>query len=92
MGAAFAEGIASYLIGHRYRVEEIVHINPFQAADITTNADPNVKTLDYQNTDDIVINQIPLVSSPLQEIFEMQIIELERNQMILIFSLDIEAP
>ena len=64
MGAAFAEGIASYLIGHRYRVEEIVHINPFQAADITTNADPNVKTLDYQNTDDIVINQIPLVSSP----------------------------
>jgi hypothetical protein len=41
-----------------------VHINPFQAADITTNADPNVKTLDYQNTDDIVINQIPLVSSP----------------------------
>ena len=64
MGAAFAEGIASYLIGHGYRVEEIVHINPFQAADITTNADPNVKTLDYQNTDDIVINQIPLVSSP----------------------------
>ena len=62
MGAAFAEGIASYLIGHGYRVEEIVHINPFQAADITTNADPNVKTLDYQNTDDIVINQIPLVS------------------------------
>ena len=47
MGAAFAEGIASYLIGHGYRVEEIVHINPFQAADITTNADPNVKTLDY---------------------------------------------
>ena len=26
--------------------------------------DPNVKTLDYQNTDDIVINQIPLVGSP----------------------------
>ena len=28
MGATFAEGIASYLIGHGYRVEEIVHINP----------------------------------------------------------------
>ena len=64
MGAAFAEGIASYLIGHGYSVEEIVHINPFQAADITTNASPNVKTVDYQNSDDWVINKTPFVSSP----------------------------
>ena len=64
MGAAFAEGIVSYLIGHGYQVDEIVHINPFQAADITTNASPNVKTVDYQNTDDWVINDIPLVRSP----------------------------
>ena len=64
MGAAFAEGIASYLIGHGYSVEEIIHINPFQAADITTNASPNVKTVDYQNSDDWVINKTPFVSSP----------------------------
>lgn len=64
MGAAFAEGIVSYLIGHGYQVDEIVHINPFQAADITTNASPNVKTVDYQNIDDWVINDLPIVSSP----------------------------
>ena len=64
MGAAFAEGIVSYLIGHGYQVDEIVHIYPFQVADITTNAAPQVKTVDYQNTDDWVINEIPFVSSP----------------------------
>ena len=64
MGAAFAEGIANYLLEQGYKVEEIVHINPFQAADISTNLSPQLKTTDYQNTDDWVINKIPFFSSP----------------------------
>ena len=68
MGAAMAEGMAQYLTKQGYVIEEIVHINAFQAADITTIA-PNsnaVKTTDYQNTDDWVINKTPLVSKPGQ--------------------------
>ena len=36
MGAAFAEGMATFLIENGYRVSELVHINSFQAADIST--------------------------------------------------------
>ena len=50
------------MIEQGYSVEEIVHINPFQANDITTN--DKTLTTDYQNTDDWVINKLPIVSSP----------------------------
>ena len=66
MGAAFAEGIALYLDMKGFDVEQIVHINAFQADDIVTLT-PNSKktiTIDYQNTDDWVINKIPFFSSP----------------------------
>ena len=68
MGAAMAEGMAQYLTKQGYVIEEIVHINAFQAADITTIAPHSnaVKTTDYQNTDDWVINKTPLVSKPGQ--------------------------
>lgn len=65
MGAAFGEGIAEYMKGEGWQVETIVHINPFQANDITTT-DPNsyaeTKTIDYQNPDDWVINDTPTAS------------------------------
>ena len=66
MGAAFAEGMARYFILHGINVSEIVHLNPFQANDITTVNPTNnlTKTTDYQNTDDPVINKIPFVSAP----------------------------
>lgn len=66
MGSAFAEGMASYLIESGYTVEEIVHLNAYQAADIRTNQTPSVKTIDYQNVDDWVINYIPFFTSPGQ--------------------------
>ena len=68
MGAAMAEGMAQYLTKQGYAIEEIVHINAFQAADITTIASNSnaVKTTDYQNTNDWVINKTPLVSKPGQ--------------------------
>ena len=62
MGAALAEGIAKYLHEKGYRIANILHINAFQAADITTLESSN--TIDYQNTDDPVINMIPLYASP----------------------------
>jgi hypothetical protein len=66
MGSAFAEGMAKYLIESGYTVEELVHLNAYQAADITTNQTSYVKTVDYQNVDDWVINDIPFFSSPGQ--------------------------
>lgn len=68
MGAAFAEGMASYLYKKGYTIGELVHINAFQAADIQT-IDPNsneVITTDYQNTNDWVINDIPFFAKPGQ--------------------------
>ena len=61
MGAAFGEGIAEYLKGEGWKIDAIVHVEPFQAADITT-LDPNsnqTQTIDYQNPDDWVINNTP---------------------------------
>ena len=66
MGAAFAEGMATFLIENGYRVSELVHINSFQAADISTVGENSINTftIDYQNTNDLVINFIPFYSSP----------------------------
>ena len=66
MGAAFAEGMALFLDMKGYDVEQIVHINAFQANDIVTMTPNSNKTIttDYQNTDDYVINYTPFVSSP----------------------------
>ncbi|MFN0189713.1 MAG: RHS repeat domain-containing protein [Bacteroidia bacterium] len=64
MGAAFGEGVTEYLQGEGWKVETIVHVNPFQAADIKTT-DPNsnqTQTIDYQNPDDWVINELPTAS------------------------------
>ena len=62
MGAAMAEGIAKYLNEQGFRVSNIVHINPYQASDISTLETTN--TIDYQNIDDPVIHFIPFLSSP----------------------------
>ncbi len=61
MGAAYGEGIAKYLQEKGFTVESIVHVNPYQAEDITTlNPNSNLtETIDYQQTDDWVINDLP---------------------------------
>ena len=65
MGAAFAEGMALFLLENGYKVEQIIHINPFQASVINSvGLDYNVIVTDYQNTDDLVINHIPFFSNP----------------------------
>ncbi|WP_307777221.1 RHS repeat-associated core domain-containing protein [Hydrobacter penzbergensis] len=70
MGAAFGEGIIDYLKMMGWRAKETVHLNAFQAADIKANKDVNNKpgtdnpdpdgqgtyVIDYQNTNDPVIN------------------------------------
>lgn len=61
MGAALTEGIAKYLNEKGFGVSNIVHINPYQAADISTLESAN--TIDYQNIDDPVIHFIPFSSS-----------------------------
>lgn len=65
MGAAFGEGIAEFLKGEGWQVETIVHVNPFQASDITTtdpSSNAETTTVDYQNPDDWVINDTPTAS------------------------------
>lgn len=64
MGAAFAEGMIKYFIDNGYNIEEVVHINAFQAADIEISNNYNIIVTDYQNSDDPVINKIPIISSP----------------------------
>lgn len=54
MGAAFAEGMARYLEEHNYKVEEIVHINAYQASSIISFT--KAKVTDYQIVGDPVIN------------------------------------
>jgi RHS repeat-associated protein len=60
MGSAFSEGIAKYMIEMGWKVGTSVHINAFQAADIVSQKSysfkDQTKTIDYQNTDDPVIN------------------------------------
>lgn len=66
MGAAFAEGMAAYLLMKNVSVSDIVHLNPYQASDIISvgKNNKNVNVIDYQNTNDWVINKIPFFSSP----------------------------
>lgn len=62
MGTAYSEGIIDVLKKNGYIVGQAVHINAFQAADIEDNQDNAVGTgigtysIDYQFTDDPVIN------------------------------------
>jgi hypothetical protein len=69
MGGAFAEGVIEVLKENGYIVAQSVFINTFQAADIADNQDAAKGTgvtdfsIDYQNTDDPVINN-PIRSSP----------------------------
>jgi RHS repeat-associated protein len=77
MGSAFAEGMIAYLKERGWKVAATVHINAFQSADIAANKaqrnmfgtneadadDPGTYVVDYQNTNDPVINN-SLRSSP----------------------------
>jgi RHS repeat-associated protein len=69
MGAVYSEGIEDVLKENGYIVGQAVHINAFQAADIEDNQDNakgtgvNTFSIDYQFTDDPVINNW-LRSSP----------------------------
>ncbi|WP_460432894.1 RHS repeat domain-containing protein, partial [Arachidicoccus ginsenosidivorans] len=70
MGASFGEGMIDYLKMMGWKVKESVHLNAFQAADIKANTNVNNKpgtdtpdpngagtfVIDYQNTNDPVIN------------------------------------
>ncbi len=66
MGAAYAEGMAEYLLSHKMPVSDLVHLNAFQANDIKSVGSKynNVRSIDYQNSDDWIINKIPFLSSP----------------------------
>ena len=60
MGAAYGEGIAQALIENGIEVEQIVHLNPFQAGDIESiSAEHNTTTIDYQNPNDLVVSMLP---------------------------------
>ena len=61
MGAAYGEGVADAMTKQGWDVTSIYHFNAFQAADITGSK--NRKTIDYQTTNDPVINN-PVRSSP----------------------------
>lgn len=70
MGAAFGEGMIGYLKERGWKVADAVHINAFQAGDFDANKasrnkpgttqkdvnDPGTYVIDYQNTNDPVIN------------------------------------
>lgn len=66
-GAAYAEGIAKYMIEMGWKIGKAVHINAFQGADIISQKNysfkDRTKTIDYQNTDDPIINN-SMRSSP----------------------------
>ena len=61
MGSAYGEGVADAMSKQGWNVTSIYHFNAFQAADITGSL--NRKTIDYQTTNDPVINN-PIISSP----------------------------
>ncbi len=67
MGAAYSEGIIDALKANHYAVDEILHLNPFQAADIQSNKNGvngiETHVIDFQNTNDLLINN-PFRSSP----------------------------
>ena len=67
MGSAHAEGISKYLQEMGWKIDNVIHINAYQAADIksqiTWSFKNPTKVVDYQSTDDPVINN-PIRSSP----------------------------
>ena len=61
MGSAFAEGMVDILVDRGWKVDQVIHIAAFQASDMQIE-DPNsneIITVDYQLTDDWVINSVP---------------------------------
>ena len=70
MGAAFGEGMITYLKQRGWKVADAVHIEPFQAADFGANkaprmkpgtnepdpSDPGTFVIDYQESDDWVLS------------------------------------
>lgn len=60
MGAAYSKGMAKAFIESGINIDQIVHINPYQAGSITTvDSDNNkITTYDFQDTSDPVINKI----------------------------------
>ena len=56
MGAAFAEGMAKYLLENGYSVEMLFHFSPFQAAHIqTAGSKTDILTIDFQTIGDPVL-------------------------------------
>ncbi len=75
MGAAFGEGVIRYLKQMGWNVSQTVHFNAFQAADIEASTDPpyygtvynttiGTFVVDYQTSNDWVINEVPFVRTP----------------------------
>lgn len=60
MGCSFAEGMAKYLIESGYKLSTMIHINAFQAGEMTANNNIPL-TIDFQYTDDFIIH-IPSIS------------------------------
>lgn len=56
MGCAFAEGIAQFLFQKGFQIGGVLHINCFQAALLPLSSDNRQWTVDYQFTDDPLIN------------------------------------
>ena len=56
MGAAFAEGMADYLIESGFKVDIMVHLSPFQAGEIETQgAKDDILSIDIQTIGDPVL-------------------------------------
>ena len=56
MGAAYAEGMAKYLLEEGYSVEMLFHFSPYQAAQIrSVGSDPDILTIDFQTIGDPVL-------------------------------------
>lgn len=56
MGAAFGEGMISYLSGRDLRIKNVIHINAYQASKISFDKETRNFTLDYQLKFDPVVN------------------------------------
>lgn len=57
MGAAFGEGIARCLLDSGFKVDMIVHFEPYQASAIeSVGAAKDIYVIDYQMTDDWLIH------------------------------------
>ena len=59
MGAAFAEGMADYLIENGFPVDALIHFEPYQAAQIKSNGGrDDILSIDFQDIEDWVIQYI----------------------------------